>query len=70
MKRNMGNGDRIIRLLLAFVLAILWFQNVVGGPLGVILVLFSGIFFLTSIVGVCPFYTLFGITTYPRKNPS
>jgi Protein of unknown function (DUF2892) len=70
MKRNMGKGDRIIRLLLAFVLAILWLQNVVGGPLGVILVLFSGIFFLTSIVGVCPFYTLFGITTYPRKKPS
>jgi hypothetical protein len=68
MKRNMGNTDRIIRLLFSFVLAIIWFQNVTGGPLGVLLVLFSGIFFITSIVGVCPFYTLFGLSTYPNKR--
>ncbi len=68
MKKNMGNTDRIIRLLLSFVLGILWFQNVVGGPLGVLLVLFAGIFFFTSIAGVCPFYTLLGISTLPHKK--
>jgi hypothetical protein len=68
MKPNMGNIDRIVRVLLAAVLAYLYFGGVVTGTLGLILVILGGVFVLTSIVSFCPLYTLVGINTCPRKQ--
>jgi hypothetical protein len=68
MKPNMGNIDRIVRVLLAAVFAYLYFGGVVTGTLGLILVILGGVFVLTSIVSFCPLYTLVGINTCPRKQ--
>jgi hypothetical protein len=68
MKPNMGNIDRIVRVLLAAVFAYLYFGGVVTGTLGLILVILGGVFLLTSIVSFCPLYTLVGINTCPRKQ--
>jgi len=68
MKKNLGSTDRIIRLIVAAVIAVLYFTHFVPGTLGIILMVFAGVFTLTSFVGFCPLYTLFGLSTCPVKK--
>lgn len=68
MKTNMGNIDRIVRVLIAAVVAVLYFTNVISGTLAVILLIFAGIFILTSLISFCPLYILFGINTCKTKE--
>ncbi len=68
MKKNMGGADRIIRLIIAAVIAILFFTNVITGTLGIILLILGGVFVLTSLVGFCPLYLPFGINTCAKKE--
>ncbi len=68
MKKNMGNADRIIRLLLAAVVAILYFTNIITGTLGIVLLVIAGVFVLTSLVSFCPLYTLVGLNTCKVKK--
>jgi len=63
MKKNMGTTDRIIRLLAAAVIAVLYFTETLTGTLGIILLIVAGIFALTSFVSFCPLYAPFGIKT-------
>ncbi|HMT73569.1 MAG TPA: DUF2892 domain-containing protein [Chitinophagaceae bacterium] len=68
MKPNMGNVDRIIRVIFAAVLAYLYFSGTVTGTLGLVLVILGGVFVLTSLISFCPLYTLVGINTCPAKK--
>jgi hypothetical protein len=68
MKKNMGTTDRIIRVLLAAVFAILYFTNTVTGTFGVILLILGGVFLLTSLISFCPLYTLIGLNTCAVKK--
>ncbi|RMF03401.1 MAG: DUF2892 domain-containing protein [Bacteroidetes bacterium] len=63
MKKNMSNIDRGIRILLAIVFGTLYFAGVVPGTIGLILTVLGVVFVLTSLVGFCPLYTLFNIST-------
>lgn len=67
MKINMGGADRIIRVLIAVAIAILFFTEVVTGTLGIVLLVVGAVFLLTSVVGFCPLYAPFGIRTCPKK---
>lgn len=64
----MGNADRIVRLLLSAVLAVLYFTNTLTGTLGIVAIVIAGIFVLTSVVGSCPLYALIGFNTCLAKN--
>jgi len=68
MKRNMGNTDRIVRLLLAAVVAALYFTDVVTGTLGIVLLAVAAIFVLTSFVSFCPLYAPFRLSTRSAKK--
>jgi uncharacterized membrane protein len=68
MKKNMGNIDRIIRILVAIVIAVLVFTNVLSGTLGIVLLVLAGVFVLTSVISFCPLYTLVGINTCPKDK--
>lgn len=68
MKKNMGSADRIIRIVAAIVFAVLYFTGTVTGTLGIVLIVLGGIFMLTSLVGFCPLYALFGIKTCSNSN--
>ncbi len=68
MKKNMGNTDKIIRLIIAIGIAILYFTGVITGTIGIVLLILAGIFILTSLVSFCPLYALFGMDTCPRKE--
>jgi hypothetical protein len=67
MKKNMGTADRIIRGIIAAIIVILYFLNILSGTLAIVLMIVAGIFFLTSFVSFCPLYTLFGISSRDRK---
>ncbi len=68
MKKNMGTTDRVIRVLLAIIVAILYFTEVISGTLGIILLLIAIVFVLTSIISFCPLYKPFGIDTTCKSN--
>jgi len=59
----MGVLDRSIRIIIAAFLFLLFFTNVVGGLLGILLLVIASIFLLTSFVSFCPLYSLLGIKT-------
>ena len=63
MKKNMGTADKAIRSVVALVVAILYFTGVITGTLGVVLLVFAGVFLLTSFISFCPLYAPFGIRT-------
>ena len=67
MKANMGTADRILRVIVAAVLAGLFFTNVITGTLGYILLALAGVFVLTSVISFCPLYAPFGLSTCPKK---
>ncbi|MFY8025210.1 MAG: YgaP family membrane protein [Sediminibacterium sp.] len=68
MKKNMSSTDSIIRLILSAIMIGLYFTGVVTGTVGIVLLVLSGVFILTSVIRFCPLYTLFGITTCPIKK--
>jgi len=67
MKKNMGTVDKVIRILFAVVVVILYFTNVISGTLAIILLALSAIFVVTSILGVCPLYMPLGISTKKKE---
>lgn len=67
MKKNMGSTDRIVRILIAAIIAVLYFTGVVSGTLGIILLVLAGVFVLTSFISFCPLYAPFGISTCRTK---
>lgn len=67
MKKNMGAIDKTIRILVAVIIAILYFTNIISGVAAIILLIFAGIFILTSFISFCPLYLPFGISTTKKK---
>ena len=67
MKHNMGSADKLIRIIIALVIAGLYFEKAITGILGIVLLVISGIFLLTSLVSFCPLYRIFGINTGSNK---
>jgi len=63
MKKNMGTIDKVIRILVAVVIAILFYTNVITGLLGIVLMVLGAIFVITSLISFCPLYLPFGINT-------
>jgi hypothetical protein len=68
MKPNMGTTDKIIRIALAVLVAILYFTNVITGTLGIVLLVLAGVFVLTSLISFCPLYPLVGMNTSKKKE--
>ncbi|NWJ52407.1 MAG: DUF2892 domain-containing protein [Bacteroidetes bacterium] len=68
MKKNMGTADKVIRTLIAVVIAILFITKVITGTLAIILLVFAAIFLLTSFISFCPLYLPFGINTCKKEE--
>ncbi len=67
MKKNMGSTDKIIRVIIAIIIGSLYFTKVIEGTLGIVLLIFAGVFLLTSFISYCPLYNPFGINTTTKK---
>lgn len=68
MKPNMGTMDRIVRVLIAAVVAVLYFTKVIDGVLAIVLGALAAVFVLTGLISFCPLYTLLGINTCGTKS--
>jgi len=66
----MGKADKTVRLLIAAIVATLYFTGVIPGILGIVLMVLAGVFLLTSLVSFCPLYAPFGLSTCKTKNPA
>lgn len=64
----MGFADRSIRIIIAAVVAYLYYNETITGTLGIVLLVIAGIFVLTSLVSFCPLYKLVGLNTCPAKR--
>jgi Na+(H+)/acetate symporter ActP len=67
MKKNMGKLDRVVRVILALIIAILYFTGQMSGLAAMILG--AIVFLLTSAVGFCPLYLPFKLSTVKGKAP-
>lgn len=68
MKKNMGSTDRVIRLLLATVFAMLGYFKVIEAPISTVFYVLAAVFVLTSLMNFCPLYTIFGLNTCKIKE--
>jgi len=67
MIKNMGIIDRFARVIIAGIIAVLFYQDIISGYLGTALVILGFVFVLTSLFSFCPIYSLFGIKTCKTK---
>jgi len=63
MKANVGMADKVIRLLGAIILIIFFYKGLLTGIWGIIGLIVSLLLTVTSLIGYCPVYLLFGINT-------
>lgn len=68
MKKNMGLVDKVVRILVAIVIAGLYFGEVISGTVAIILLILAGVFILTSFMSYCPLYSPFGISTRKKEK--
>ena len=66
MKQNVGNTDRIVRIVLAVLLTVGAWMAGFGSFGGIILLVLALVMLLTSAVGFCPLYAPFAFSTKPR----
>jgi len=67
MKKNIGMVDKVIRILMAVVLVVLFFTHVITGTVGIILLVLSAVLVLTSIISFCPIYFPFGLSARKQE---
>jgi len=67
MKKNMGTVDKVIRILIAVIILVLYFTHVITGTLAVILLVLAGVFVVTSLIGTCPLYMPLGLSTRKKQ---
>lgn len=63
MKKNMGTVDRTVRVVLALVVFGLYLMGAISGAAALVLGALAVIFVVTGLVGFCPLYVPFKIST-------
>lgn len=66
--KNMGTLDRAIRLIAVAAVIGAYGLGLIGGTLALILGAVAVVFLLTSLIGTCPAYLPFGLSTRPRRR--
>ena len=67
MKKNMGLVDRVVRLLLVILIFLSIGANRITGAVAVIMGILALLFIITSLLGFCPIYVPFKISTLKKK---
>ncbi len=68
MKANMHLIDRIARIVISIAIAMLYVSGYFTGTLAIITLIVAVIFTVTGLIGFCPLYALFGLTTREKKR--
>ena len=67
MKKNVGNTDKIVRIIIAIIVTALYFTGIIPGTLGIVLMIVAGILVATSLISFCPLYFIFKIKSCKTK---
>jgi hypothetical protein len=67
MTKNMGNLDRAVRLVVVLAIGIAYLMGQLSGTLAIVLGVVAVAFLLTSLVGTCPAYLPFGLSTRSKN---
>ncbi len=67
MKKNMGAIDRVLRIILAIIVAVLYLTGNISGVAAIVLGIVAFIFIVTAAVGFCPLYALLHLSTIGKK---
>jgi hypothetical protein len=67
MKKNVGNTDKLIRLIIAVVLFLLVYTGKITGNMEYLALVLALIAALTSLLNYCPIYQIFGINTNKKE---
>ncbi|MEL6625391.1 MAG: DUF2892 domain-containing protein [Bacteroidota bacterium] len=72
MKKNLGLVERIVRILFAVIVAVLYFTDMISGTLAIVLGVVAAIFLLTGLISFCPIWSALGISTLlkPKSQES
>lgn len=70
MKSNLGSIDRLVRILAAVAIAVLYFTHAISGTTAVILIVIGLVLLLTALMNFCPLYYLLGIRTRKKSIQS
>jgi len=68
MKKNLNTLDRVVRIIVAMVIAGLFFANIISGTVAIILLVVAAIFILTSFISFCPIYWAIGISSKKKED--
>jgi Protein of unknown function (DUF2892) len=68
MKKNIGSTDKIIRIVAAIVIAVLYFTKTITGTASIVLGIVASILLLTSLINFCPLYAILGTNTCKIKK--
>ena len=61
MKSNLGTTDKIIRIIIALVIGVLYFTHNITGITGIVLLIVAIVLALTVVINFCPLYFLLGL---------
>ena len=65
MKKNVGNIDKMIRVVIAIIAGTLYFTGTVTGVLGYVALGVGAIMLLTAVMSRCPLFSIFGFSSCP-----
>ncbi|MBK7095452.1 MAG: DUF2892 domain-containing protein [Saprospiraceae bacterium] len=68
MKKNVGKIDTWIRILIALVILVLYYFDIISGTVAIVLLVAGIVLLLTSLLGFCPLYTIFKINTCKKAE--
>ena len=68
MKKNIGTIDKVIRILLAIVVIVLYLNGSITGVAAIILGIVAFVFIVTSLIGFCPLYVPLKISTIGKAK--
>jgi hypothetical protein len=69
MVTNMSVLDRAVRAIIAVLIGLLYYFSYITGVWAIVLGIVAAVFLFTAIVGFCPLYRLFGISTNNTTRP-
>jgi len=68
MKKNMGGLDRWSRIVIAIIVAYLFYIQYITGTAAIVLLVLAVVFAITGFINFCPLYKVFGIDTYNKPE--
>ncbi len=68
MKSNVSTADRIVRIMVAVIVAALYFANLISGTTAIILIAIGAVLLLTSLINFCPLYYVLGLSTRKKEK--